>query len=421
MKYQSSYLRGPDKNGRGKWQGFLRYKGEGGKWRQVSRTFGDDVKTEKQATKALEAWKVEKELEAVAEDEAEAAALAAHHEPTVADLPVGEYVSSYIDVLETAGAIRPSAVTDYRISARHIADGLGGVTMGKLSPTKIQKWEAGLLRSGRSASTVLKYHRLLNAAYKFANSQEQLSRNPCAAVKKPRRPTPSPNSLTAVQLARLAKTLGVMEPTPTVTAAAIAMYTGMREGEVCGLRWKSYDAGAGTIRVENAVAKAGGKTYETDPKTKESRRDVPVEPMLARMLERRRAIMVEDLQVAGITLEDDEFGELFVVGTVDGRYMHPVLLSKSWKTLSESFGLIGTQGRAVTFHDLRHSYATRAIAQGADVKSVAANLGHADAHVTLNIYADADKESKRRTAALVEQSILEQGDVEPFAELAEPV
>jgi integrase len=50
----------------------------------------------------------------------------------------------------------------------------------------------------------------------------------------------------------------------------------MREGEVCGLKWKCYDEQSGTIRVEKAVAKAGGKKYVTDPKTEASKRDIPV-------------------------------------------------------------------------------------------------------------------------------------------------
>lgn len=76
-----------------------------------------------------------------------------------------------------------------------------------------------------------------------------------------------------------------MGATQTVTAAAIALCAGMREGEVCGLKWKCYDRDAGTIRVEKAIAKAGGRKYETEPKTEASRRSVPVHPMLATMLD----------------------------------------------------------------------------------------------------------------------------------------
>ena len=74
--------------------------------------------------------------------------------------------------------------------------------------------------------------------------------------------------------------------------------------------------------------------------------------------------------------------------------------------MSESFGLVGTQGRKITFHDLRHSFATRAVAAGADVKAVSSVLGHANAAMTLNVYADADPDSKRRATNLVQQAAL---------------
>jgi integrase len=83
--------------------------------------------------------------------------------------------------------------------------------------------------------------------------------------------------------------------------------------------------------------------------------------------------------------------------------------------LSNAFGLIGTQGRKITFHDLRHSFATRAIAAGADVKAVAAVLGHANAAITLNVNADADAESKRRASELVARAIAAQGRLEPYS------
>lgn len=76
--------------------------------------------------------------------------------------------------------------------------------------------------------------------------------------------------------------------------------------------------------------------------------------------------------------------------------------------MSESFGLIGTQGRSVTFHDLRHSFATRAVAAAADIKAVSSVLGHTNAAMTLNVYADADPASKRRTTDLVQRAALAQ-------------
>lgn len=377
-------------------------------WLEVTTAFDPDtVRTEKQARDALAEWKRSMN------EEAERASLPS------ANTTVGGWVSSFVDDLESSGSIERRTVRDYRGIAKRIAAGFEGVALCDLTPTMIQKWENGLTASGMASTTVIKYHRLLSEACKHAVNVDVLVKNPCQAVKTPKRKAPSPNSLTAEGYARLAATLDNMEPSPLVTAAAIAMHTGMRQGEVCGLRWRCYDPKARTIQVEESIGVAHGGTYSKAPKTKSSRRTVPVSPQLVTILERRRKAMANELQEVGMELKPEEFGKLYVVGTIDGRYRDPLRICKEWATLSESFGLVGTQGRKITFHDLRHSFATRAIAAGADVKAVAAVLGHTNAAITLNVYADADPESKRRASDLVSNAIAAQGEVKPYAELVE--
>lgn len=380
----------------------------------------DPIKNERKFNAAANAWIEELEAQ---QDEAirieEQRRVAASTQLPSASTTVGEYVSAFVDDLEASGNVERVTISGYRTTAARIADGFEGVTLEELTPVMVQKWENGLTRKGLSPATVLKYHRLLSEVCKHAVNLDVLDKNPCRGVKTPKQKAPSPNSLTAEGYARLATTLDNMEPTPVVIAATIAMHTGLRQGEVCGLHWGDYNPNAATITVTESIGKAKGGTYSKEPKTKSSRRNVPVSPQLARALERRRAAMVEELESHGITLKESEFSKLYIVGYVDGRYHSPSLIGRGWKALSGAFGLEGTQGRAVTFHDLRHSFATRAIAAGADVKAVAAVLGHANAAVTLNVYADADAESKRRASELVSQAIASFGIVEPYAELAE--
>lgn len=407
MRYTSAYLRKDPK--RGKWQAFLKYKNEEGKWRQVSKTLPDTVKTKKQAEKAMQEWRTEMELEA--------------SKPKKANLPnatttVAEYVTAYIDTLERSGNIGKHTVSDYRGIAKRIAQAFPDVAMADLTTNMVQDWENRLTASGLAASTVIKIHRILAATYKHAVAVRDLDWNPCDAVKQPKRKAPSPNSLTAEGAARLAATLDIMEPSHLVTAAAIALHTGMREGEVCGLRWREYDEGSATIRVTESIGRAPGGDFSKEPKTKSSRRNVPVSPQLASILRRRRDAMESELQEAGVTLSAEDFGKLYVCGYADGRFYSPTMLSRQWRGLAESLGLRGTQARKITFHDLRHTFATRAIAAGAGIKAVASVLGHSTITITADVYADADEEAKRQAVALMGQGIAAQGDVRPYAELA---
>lgn len=374
------------------------------RWREITTTFDPNtVRTKSEATDALTEWKKRMNAEH-----------RAANQPS-ANVAVGEYVTAYIDGLETSQSVSMRTIHGYRTIASRIDSAFPDTALRDLKPDMIQAWEGRLLKSGLSASTVTKYHRLLSEACRHAVNVDVLVKNPCQAVRTPKKRPPSPNSLTAEGYARLAATLDVLEPTPLVTAAAIAMHTGMRQGEVCGLRWRCYDEEAKTLRIEESIGRAGGETFSNAPKTEASRRTVPVSPRLADILERRRACMKQQLQSAKLKMKDEAFSNLYITGMIDGRFHDPIQVSRHWKTLSSALGLVGTQGRAITFHDLRHSFATRAIAAGADVKAVAAVLGHTNAAITLNVYADADPESKLRATKLVSRAIAAQGEVLPYA------
>ena len=348
-----------------------------------------------------------------------------------ASMTVAECVKNHIDTLEATGNVERATASDYRTIARAIGQGFKGIKMCDLTKAMIQNWENGLTESGLAPRTVTKYHRLLSKVCSEAVNNDELPKNPCKGVKLPKRVAPSPNSLTEDGFKSLSLTLSQMEPSHVVTGATIALYTGCRLGEVCGLRWRCYDKKRGVLTVEESIGKASGTTYSKAPKTKQSRRAIPVTGHLAKELERRRREMERELEEQGITLTAAEFGELYVIGYPEWRtnketkkreahYYSPELLSRGWRSLSQAFGLIGTQGRAITFHDLRHTFATRAIAAGIDVRTTSAILGHANPSITLDIYADADENSKRRAVEHFDMTFSTFDGIKPLAELAEP-
>ena len=367
------------------------------------------VKTEADAKRALEQWHDELEQTAIRDAEG----------IPQASTPVADYVDAYIDDLEVTQSVEPSTVDGYRKSAKYIREAFSKTSMSDLSTAQVQKWEGKLIKRGLSSSTVGKAHRLLKMVCKHAVEVHDLVWNPVDAVKPPRRKAPDPNSLSAEDGARLAMTLAVMEPTPVVTAATLSLFSGMREGEVAGLRWRECDFDNHVIHVRESIGTASGGTFSKTPKTSGSRRDVPVSQQMETALEARRAKMLADCEEAGIDTHADDFkayfGSLYVLGTTDGRWHNPTSLSREWSALASAMGLVGSQGRRVCYHDLRHSFATRAIAAGADVKSVASVLGHANAAMTLNIYASADPHATARASHLVSEELEPSTTTVPFA------
>lgn len=394
MELMSACLR-PNKTKAGKvWRGVIKYRDtkEPDKLRQLTKTL--PAKTKSQANAELAEWVAEVEARAKAPD---------------ASLTASEYAKRYVKTLSSTEAIERSTATNYKYTLLYIDDGLGDTTLAALSPSKIQEWETSLLERGLSASTVGKAHRLLKQVCKHAAAIGDIPLNPCDLVKPPKRTQGNPNALDKAGSSKVLSILGAMDDTPLSIAAYIAMFTGMRRGEICALAWGDVDLEHAEIAVNRSMGMDDGSAYIKTPKTGGSRRTIPIPSQLVQVLERYRSKMYAEWQAYAMQLvipkTEADFSKLYVIGDVAGNWQNPAMLTKGWATLAKSFNIISAEGKLCTFHDLRHSFATRAISEGADVKSVSSILGHSNAAMTLNIYASADADAKRRTAALVDKAM----------------
>ena len=304
-----------------------------------------------------------------------------------------EYVSDMVESLGSSGAIEPSTVRDYRTSMTRLRRGLDGVELARLTPEKIREWESSLTASGLSSSSVGKAHRLLKQACRQAVADRVLQANPCDSVKPPKRKNKNPgiNYAQKDERRRLLDVLGTAPLSPVTVAARIALYVGFREGEICGLRWVDADLEGLVLWERRAVGIGDGGAYLKESKTDEAR-DATMPQSLAEILMQWRSQQGEPAETSYILTGTD-------------RFMHPGTLCRQWKSVAELLGLKGSEGRRVTFHDLRHTWATVAVASGVDIKTVASNLGHANAAMTLNIYASADPDAKRHAASIMDGAI----------------
>ncbi|MDD3485779.1 MAG: tyrosine-type recombinase/integrase [Atopobiaceae bacterium] len=319
---------------------------------------------------------------------------------------VPDYVADFIRGL--SGTVSPTTQDSYRVSNIYIRNGLGGIHLGDLTMKQVERWRKDLSRHGRkdggplSASSVTKSLTLLSETCKHAVKLGDIPSNPCDGVGRPKKKQPDPNALSEDDVARLNSELSKMGLTPLAVGASIALMTGMREGEVCGLRWEDVDLTGRTLQVRKSVGRANGTTYLKEPKSKASRRKLPIGKTLLSVLESRRARMQADCMAAGIPFT----GELYVIGYRDGRYLTPHTLGEYWARFAagneDREPFVGSKHRVCTFHDLRHTFATRSIASKVDVKTVSSFLGHQDTSITLNVYASSDDDAKRRAADMMD-------------------
>lgn len=402
-KYSSAHLRRatkPNADGFKPWRGVLSYsidnpehvpapEGDdtrtkqqrtGKIWKEKTKTFPATVRTKSQANRALSEWW----------DEMEREAANARPRMTVAD-----YVDRFLD----SHPVEDSTMAGYRNTAAHIRARFADTPLDALTGKMVSEWLASPGVKRYSLSMQGKFYRLLHLVCKHAVMDEDMDSNPCDRVKPPRAPKPDPNALVNDAPTRAVETLRAMEPTPLVTGALLALTMGLRIGEACGLRWTDVDFHDGTLTVCNAIGRADGKTYEKTPKNDGSIRTLPLTPQAVEALTKRKQFMVDELVNAG--LKPDAIGGLFVLGRIDGAYQSPSPLSKQWKALASAMNLKGSKGRILTFHNLRDTFATVAVKSGADIKATSSFLGHSNAAMTLNVYADADPEAKRTAAVKV--------------------
>ena len=401
------------------WQATLRLKEQVGekedgtpvfRYRRKAHLFPPEVNTETKKKRALREWR--KELaakEEVARAKRDEERQAEEFASTPAAKLIADYAEDYVKTLSKQNAIQRSTSSTYAVMINRLRRELP-IAIGDLTTDDIQKWLDDMADEGLAPRTRLKLWRFLNHVCKHAVNSEHITRNPCTAVLRPPQGDPEPNALTNESATRLVRTLEASEPSSVMVAAALALFAGLREGECCGLRWRDYDEKAQTISVREAIGRDGGKNYSKAPKTARSRRKIKVSPPLARMLLRRRRYMTEELETTGSTLSDEEFGELYVIGYISGQFYSPSLISRGWKELAESWGLMGTRGKKVTLHDLRHSAATIAVSAGTPIGEVSKMLGHARTSTTVDYYVDSQEEAAESAVASIARAIDSQGD-----------
>ena len=328
------------------------------------------------ALTALRRWR--EELEA----EEEAAKATAGRAKTVAS-----YAADYLAA--TKSRISAETYRGYRASVNALdRSPIGAIKLSDLTANDVTSYDGELRAAGLGPVTVQKRHAYLAQVLRHAVEVGDLGVDPCAAVKAPRAPRKPVNSLTkAAAREVMAQPVAMGEGNAVAIAARLALMTGLRRGELCALRWHDWDEDAGLLRVNHALGASyeGGRRLKgaKDPTGTGAERVVPVSAPLARLLGALRDRQGAQCARLGCGWQPS----LFVLGSVLGEPMNPDTLSRKWAAVAQAYGWTGTTGEPLRFHDLRHTFATLAIAEGADVMSLAAVLGHRNPAMTMQVYA----------------------------------
>ncbi len=276
---------------------------------------------------------------------------------------------------------------------------LGNRRLCDLNPADIERLMISITDAGRSSSHAHAIHSTIRTALNHAVRWQLIDRNPCSAVRAPRMAHPEMKTWSALEASRaIAESAfdGLLGP-----LFRLALTTGMRSGELLGLRWKDVDLERGSIAVLQSLTrgKSGGLELK-QPKTQRSRRSIALSANDVVALKAHRKIQLTMRMGASEWTDND-----LVFPNAKGGPTHPNSLTRHFRALIERGQL-----PVIRFHDLRHTAATLMLSAGEHPKVVSERLGHSSIAITMDRYSHVSIDLQREAAERID-SILKLRDV----------
>jgi integrase len=317
-------------------------------------------------------------------------------------LTLGTYLTNqWLPAIEST--VRPTTFHGYR---RHVAlyltPHLGAERLQRLSPDQISRFYRDLQQRGGqdgkalSPNTVRRVHATLHRALRDATRWGHLQRNPAAVAVKPRQPGIGNRDITTWSSAEVRRFLEYVASERLFALWRLAAMTGMRRGEVAGLRWSDVSLDAQRLAVRQTVTGIGSRVAFGEPKTKRAKRSIALDRETTLALATWKRQQEQERAAWGATWEDT--GLVFT--RENGSLIHPDLLTTWFRGCASRSGVT-----IIRLHDLRHTHASLALQAGIPAKVVSERLGHATVAFTLDVYSHVvpglQEDAAERIAALM--------------------
>ncbi len=314
-----------------------------------------------------------------------------------ANITVGEYLDKWLSD-SVRGSVRKSTYDRRESDVRvHIKPALGKVKLAKLSPMHLQGFYRDKLDSGLAPATVNKIHSVIHHALEQANKWDLIPRNVAKAVTAPR-PTPE-EEMSPLSAEETRRFLKAACGDKLEALYVLAIHTGMREGELLGLRWTDVDLENGKLSVRHTLTRDGGKVELGETKTPNSRRTIYLTRPAVEALKKHLQRQLKEIEALGDLYQDNglvfanEVGNPINPSNFRQRYFYKLLKKAGVPK--------------IRFHDLRHTCATLLFQQGTHPKYVQELLGHANIKITLDTYSHVIPGMGDHTAKAMENALLE--------------
>lgn len=305
------------------------------------------------------------------------------------------WLSEYVEP-----SCKPLTYSTYESRIReHIKPALGKVKLSSLNTAQIQKLCNDLSRREKplAPKSIKNVHGILHKALTQAVELKYITNNPADFVKLPRIEKKEMKPLTESEITAFLAEIENGEPLARLFK--VTLFTGMREGEICGLSWDAVNFRDRTITVKQQLQKGkekGSEHYIAATKNDRAR-TITVAPFVMSVLQEQFKEQRKEHLAAGLAWQN-EWNLCFTYP--NGSYIPPQTALKHFKKIAAKIGRPDAR-----FHDLRHTYAVTSLQEGDDIKTVQQNLGHATASFTLDVYGHVSEKMKQESAARMERFI----------------
>jgi integrase len=304
--------------------------------------------------------------------------------------------SRWLDLSRTAQRYR-------QLLKNQIEPHIGAKLLQKLTRLDVEGWHTTLRANGLAARTIGHAHRVLGKALGDAEKDNLITKNVCKIEKAPKVAQTEMVIVKEVpafvaKLRELTRKANTMSVGQLYAQSIVALFTGMRLGEVLALRERSVDLDKGLIEVREALeeTKAHGIRFKA-AKTKAGRRDITLPTIAIEALrEHRRQFLETRIMLGQGKLAPDDL----LFANLEGEPLRPSTVSSDWGEVAERIGM-----PEITFHGLRHTHASQLIASNVDIVTISKRLGHAKPSVTLAIYAHMFTSDDSRAAAAINAAL----------------
>ena len=289
--------------------------------------------------------------------------------------------------------IRESTLGRYRKDIEnHVIPRLGYKKISFITTNDIQKMYVDIKENGRiknrekhgsvlSDSVVRSIHMMLHQAFEDAVKERLISKNPTKGTTIPKKSRGELQVLNKEQLDRFLSEVDKDEIWRDFFYTELT--TGLRRGEICGLKWCDFDEKRGTLSIcRNATAKKGGGVSIGETKTDTGNRLIYLPESTIKMLKRRKKQALTEWIFPNPSRPED-----------------PLLPNSAYQKLKKILKTADLP--SIRFHDLRHTFATHALTSGVDAKTLSKILGHTNASFTLDTYTHVTSDMQERAANIV--------------------